>query len=75
MGETLIGIKFNDYTVMAASGQGMFYFLRLSDNEDKLHELDQFKICGAVGEQGDRTAFTSECRAHLALESLTQNGK
>eukprot|EP01059_Diplonema_ambulator_P015707 TRINITY_DN2689_c0_g1_i3.p1 TRINITY_DN2689_c0_g1~~TRINITY_DN2689_c0_g1_i3.p1 ORF type:complete len:202 (+),score=48.08 TRINITY_DN2689_c0_g1_i3:52-657(+) len=55
--ETAIGICLKDHVILACSGNTAFYYMVLTDKEDKLEALDDHKVVAATGEQGGRVSF------------------
>eukprot|EP00755_Sulcionema_specki_P017330 Sspe_Gene.64141::Locus_37548_Transcript_2_2_Confidence_0.750_Length_791::g.64141::m.64141/K02734/PSMB2; 20S proteasome subunit beta 4 len=72
--ETVIGITFKDHVLVAASGTASFYYMKLTDSEDKLHEVDEYKIAAATGEQGDRVHLLDYLTANMKLNQMRSAG-
>jgi len=75
MAENIIAVSFNDHVLLAASGQETFYFMQLHNKEDKLYELDQYKVLGVLGQNAHRVNFVDYIRANLDLSTLRSNGR
>eukprot|EP01063_Lacrimia_lanifica_P019659 TRINITY_DN27118_c0_g1_i1.p1 TRINITY_DN27118_c0_g1~~TRINITY_DN27118_c0_g1_i1.p1 ORF type:complete len:203 (+),score=86.23 TRINITY_DN27118_c0_g1_i1:47-655(+) len=72
--ETAIGIAFEDHVLVAVSGAASFYYMKLTDREDKIVQLDSHKVAAGVGEQGDRNALLSYIRCAMKRPQI-QSGK
>lgn len=75
MAETIIAFKCNDFVVMAAAGLNAFYYIKITDKEDKITALDSHKLIAVAGENGPRTNFISLIQAQMNLATLRQHGR
>lgn len=73
--DNIVAIKFNDFCLVAASGMAAQYYIKLTDNEEKVVELDSHKLLVAIGEDGPRKRFGELIRANLALNKVRSHGQ
>eukprot|EP01103_Thecamoeba_quadrilineata_P020492 TRINITY_DN8828_c0_g1_i1.p1 TRINITY_DN8828_c0_g1~~TRINITY_DN8828_c0_g1_i1.p1 ORF type:complete len:192 (-),score=32.33 TRINITY_DN8828_c0_g1_i1:59-634(-) len=65
--ENIIAIAGDDFIIMAADGLSTRSIIVLRDDFDKILNLDDRKILGAVGEQGDRHQFSQYIQKNIHL--------
>ena len=75
MAETIIGIKCNDYILVAASGLGSHYYIKITDKDDKMTLLDSHKLMACSGENGPRVNFTEYIKCNMQLNKVRQHGR
>jgi 20S proteasome subunit beta 4 len=75
MSETVIAFRCNDFVIMAASGLNAFYYIKVTDHEDKITVLDSHKMVACSGENGPRVNFTEYIKANIKLNSMRQHGR
>eukprot|EP01068_Selenidium_serpulae_P006850 Selendium_serpulae@DN4529_c0_g1_i1.p1 len=72
--DTLIGIKGDDFVMMAADTLSAFSIFRMKHDEDKIMVVDGDKVIGTSGPAGDRVQFGEYIRKNIHLHRL-QTGK
>jgi len=65
--DTLFGISGQGWALVAADAGAARSIYVLKEDEDRIMELDKFKLLGAAGEQGDRVAFTELIQKNMHL--------
>lgn len=75
MAETIIAFKCNDFVIMAAAGLNAFYYIKITDKEDKITQLDSHKLVAVAGENGPRTNFVEFIKCNMNLATLRQHGR
>ncbi|KAG2393398.1 hypothetical protein C9374_006929 [Naegleria lovaniensis] len=71
MGDTLIGLKGKDFTMLAADTTAAFSIILMKDTEDKITAVpNQNILIAAQGEQGDRVQFVEFITKNLNLYRL-----
>jgi len=75
MSETLIAFRCKDFVVTSAAGLNAFYYIKITDHEDKITQLDSHKLLACTGENGPRTAFTEYIKANLRLNTMREHGR
>jgi len=71
--EFLIGIKFNDFVIMAADQTDARSIVVMNDEEDKFVKLSNNLLLGVVGEAGDTAQFSEYIAKNVQLYKL-RNG-
>lgn len=71
--DCLFGIAGDGFVVIGADTSANQSIVRMKTGEDKILELDQSKLMGAVGDGGDRVQFTEFVKANLSLYAF-RNG-
>eukprot|EP00033_Pygsuia_biforma_P001776 GCRY01001986.1.p1 GENE.GCRY01001986.1~~GCRY01001986.1.p1 ORF type:complete len:193 (+),score=4.56 GCRY01001986.1:77-655(+) len=71
--ETLIGLKGQDFVIVLADANVAHSIILVKSDEDKIMNLDDSKIMGAVGETGDRINFSEFIQKNIALYRLKNN--
>jgi 20S proteasome alpha/beta subunit len=69
--ESLFGFTGADYTLIVADSAAMRSVVKFKDTEDKILEVDQFKLMGVTGPNGDRVHFTEFVLRNLHLYELS----
>lgn len=75
MADTIIGIKFNEFVLLSAAGLGAHYYIKITDTEDKMAQLDSHKLLVVNGEDGPRKNFQEYIRCNLQLNRMRQHGQ
>lgn len=75
MADTGIGIRCSDCVILAAAGLNAFYYIKLSDTEDKITELSSHQMVACIGENGPRVNFTEYIKCNLTLNRMRQHGR
>ncbi|KAG5463860.1 hypothetical protein LSCM1_00032 [Leishmania martiniquensis] len=75
MAETAIAFRCNDYVMVAAAGLNAFYYIKITDEEDKITPLDTHQLVACIGENGPRVHFTEYIKRNLALNRMRQHGR
>ncbi|CCW59922.1 unnamed protein product [Phytomonas sp. EM1] len=75
MSETVVAFRCNDFAIAAASGTNAFYFIKITDHEDKITQLNSHQMIACVGENGPRVNFTEYIKCNLALNRVRQHGR
>jgi 20S proteasome alpha/beta subunit len=70
MAQTIIGIKCNDFVIVAASGTAAYYYIKMDDKVDTIAKLSDSKLLAVSGEVADRTNFVDYIGANLRLNKL-----
>lgn len=73
--DTIIGIRCKDYVMVAASGTGAHYYIKITDDEDKILPIDSHKMMACVGENGARVNFSEYVRCNMRLNTIRQHGR
>ena len=66
--DTVFGIAGKDWVIIVTDTAVNRSIFTLKHNEDKIMDLNQFKIVGAAGEQTDRYQFTNYIQRNLQLQ-------
>lgn len=75
MSDTAIGIRCNDFVLLAAAGLNAFYYIKITDAEDKITELTSHQMVACIGENGPRVNFTEYIKCNLTLNRMRQHGR
>ena len=75
MADTIVGIKFNEFVLLSAAGLGAHYYIKISDTEDKMAQLDSHKVLVVNGEDGPRKNFQEYIKCNLQLNRMRQHGQ
>lgn len=75
MSDTAIGIRCNDFVILAAAGLNAFYYIKITDEEDKITELNSHQMVACIGENGPRVNFTEYIKCNLTLNCMRQHGR
>ena len=75
MAETIIAFKCQDFVMVAGAGLGSFYYIKITDNEDKITQLDSHKLVACAGENGPRVNFVEFIKANIALRRVREHGR
>jgi 20S proteasome subunit beta 4 len=75
MAETAIAFRCNDFVLVAAAGLNAFYYIKITDEEDKITQLDDHQLVACIGENGPRVNFTEYIKCNLALNRMRQHGR
>lgn len=75
MSDTAIAFRCNDYVLVAAAGLNAFYYIKITDQEDKITQLDTHQVVACIGENGPRTNFTEYIKCNLALNRMRQHDR
>lgn len=68
--DCVIGLTGKDFVLLAADRSQARSIYTLSDEEDKIKVLDDFKLLGVGGDQGDCVAFSEYIQKNLTLHKL-----
>jgi 20S proteasome subunit beta 4 len=69
----LIGVAFNDFTVLASEMNAAMSIVLMKDWEDKMFKLDDHLLMGVCGEHGDSVHFAEYIAKNLTLYRM-RNG-
>lgn len=75
MADTIIAFKCNGFALVAAAGLSAFYYIKITDNEDKITALDSHKLVACAGENGPRINFVEYIKCNLQLNTMRQHGR
>lgn len=75
MSETIIAFKCDNFALVAAAGLNAFYYIKITDLEDKITPLDSHKLVACAGENGPRVNFTEYIKCNLQLNTMRQHGR
>ncbi|EPY28527.1 20S proteasome subunit beta 4 [Strigomonas culicis] len=75
MSDTAIAFRCNDFVLVAAAGLNAFYYIKITDEEDKITQLDTHQVIACIGENGPRVNFTEYIKCNLALNRVRQHGR
>ncbi|CAD2214109.1 20S proteasome subunit beta 4 [Angomonas deanei] len=75
MSDTAIAFRCNDYVLVAAAGLNAFYYIKITDEEDKIVQLDSHQVVACIGENGPRVNFTEYIKCNIALNRVRQHGR
>ena len=65
--DTVFGIAGMDWVIVVTDTAVNRSIFALKHNEDKIMDLNQFKILGAAGEQTERYSYTNYIKRNLEL--------
>ena len=68
--DTVFGIAGNDWVLIVTDTAVNYSIFTLKHDEDKIMDLNQFKILGASGAQTDRYQFTNYIQRNLQLQEF-----
>lgn len=72
--DTVLGVKFNDFVIIAADRAESFGILRLSEDETKIHNLTTHIAMAIMGETGDTDQFSRFVQCNFELEKFRDDG-
>lgn len=75
MSDTAIAFRCNDFVMVAAAGLNAFYYIKITEEEDKITQLDSHQIVACIGENGPRVNFTEYVKCNLTLNRMRQHGR
>ncbi|KEG12208.1 putative proteasome beta 2 subunit [Trypanosoma grayi] len=75
MSETTIAFRCNDFVLVAAAGLNAFYYIKITDTEDKVTQLDSHKVVACTGENGPRVNFVEYIKCNMALKKMREHGR
>ncbi|KAG8347835.1 putative proteasome beta 2 subunit [Trypanosoma vivax] len=75
MSETTIAFRCDGFVLVAAAGLNAFYYIKITDTEDKVTELDSHKVVACAGENGPRVNFVDYIKCNLALKRMREHGR
>lgn len=75
MSDTSIAFRCNDFVLVAAAGLHAFYYIKISEHEDKITQLNSHQVVACMGENGPRVNFTDYIKCNLALNEVRQHGR
>lgn len=75
MSDTAIAFRCNDFVLVAAAGLNAFYYIKITEQEDKITELNSHQMVACIGENGPRVNFTEYIKCNLALNQMRQHGR
>jgi 20S proteasome subunit beta 4 len=70
MAECILGVRGKDFVIVAADGVAARSVIMFKNNEDKIMKLDNSKLLAAIGDNGDRNAFTQLIEKNVHLYAL-----
>jgi 20S proteasome subunit beta 4 len=65
--DSLFGIVGKDFTLLCSDAGAARSIYVLKEDDDRIMELDKFKLLGGAGEQGDRVAFCEYVQKNIQL--------
>lgn len=71
--ETLLGIQFNNFVMLAVDKVNIFHIIIQKDDLNKIHKLDDHLVLGAIGESGDADQFAEFISKNIQLYKM-RNG-
>ena len=74
MSEVLIGIRFDSFVLLAASGTSGHYYIKFTDTDDKIVELDDRRMIAVGGSNGSRVQFSTFVKANTNLDRIRHHG-
>lgn len=72
--DTVLGVAFNDFVILAADRTENFGILRLAENSDKIHRLTTHTAMAITGESGDTDQFSRFVQCNFELEKFRDDG-
>lgn len=75
MSETIIAFKCNNFVLVSAAGLNAFYYIKITDFEDKITQLDSHKLVACSGENGPRVNFIEYIKCNIQLNTIRQHGR
>lgn len=72
--ETVLGVTFNDFVILAADRTENFGILRLSEDSSKIHKLTTHIAMAMTGEAGDTDQFSRFVQCNFELEKFRDDG-
>ncbi|KAH9581935.1 Proteasome [Trypanosoma melophagium] len=75
MSETTIAFRCKDFVLVAAAGLNAFYYIKITDHEDKVTQLDSHKVVACAGENGPRVNFVEYIKCNMALKRMREHGR
>lgn len=70
MGEALFGIKGKGFAVLAADRHTSYSIISVKDDEDKISQMDKYKIFACSGASADRNQFMEYIEKNIKLYEL-----
>lgn len=75
MAATIIGIRCDDFVILAATGTAAHYYIKITDTDDTVDVIDENKMLALAGENGDRVNFSQLISRNLALQRVRAHGR
>lgn len=72
--DTVLGVTFNDFVILAADRTENFGILRIAESSDKIHRLTNHTVMAITGEPGDSDQFTKFVQCNFELEKFRDDG-
>lgn len=72
--ETVLGVAFNDFVIIAADRSESFGILRMQEDGVKIHNLTSHVAMAITGEAGDTDQFSKFVQCNFELEKFRDDG-
>lgn len=72
--ETVLGVSFNDFVILAADRTQNFSIIRLSEDSSKIYPLASNLAMAIMGESGDTDQFSRFVQCNFELEKFRDDG-
>lgn len=72
--DTVLGVAFNDFVILAADKSENFSIIRMSEGGEKIYKLTSKVAMAIVGEPGDATQFSKFVQCNFELEKFRDDG-
>lgn len=72
--DTVLGVTFNDFVILAADRAESFGILRLTEDSTKIHKLTTHIAMAIMGETGDTDQFSRFVQCNFELEKFRDDG-
>lgn len=72
--DTVLGVTFNDFVIMAADRTENFGILRLTEDSSKMYNLTTHVAMAIMGESGDTDQFSRFVQCNFELEKFRDDG-
>lgn len=75
MSDTAIAFRCNGFVLVAAAGLNAFYYIKITEEEDKITQINSHQMVACIGENGPRVNFTEYIKCNIALNQVRQHGR
>lgn len=72
--DTILGVAFNDFVILAADRAENMSILRLTEDGTKIHPLTTHTVMAITGESGDTDQFSRFVQCNFELEKFRDDG-
>lgn len=72
--DTVLGVAFNDFVILAADKTENFGILRIAEDSSKIHKLTNHVAMAITGETGDTDQFSKFVQCNFELEKFRDDG-